>query len=108
MMDEHQKKLFQGAAAVYAWILPCLQKVGRELGYAVAVHGSLQRDLDVLCAPWTDKAVSAKRLVDEFHKRLGGRLQPAVQKPHGRKAWAIVLDRTHFYVDVSVMPRSTK
>jgi hypothetical protein len=104
-MDAHQRKLFQGAAATYAWIIPALQKAGRKLGYAVAVHGSLARDLDLVAVPWTNQAVSARKLAEDFHRRLGGRLTKGTRRPHGRVSYAIVLDRSHFYVDLAVMPR---
>lgn len=103
-LTPHEKKLFRGSAAVYAWIIPLLQKVGREFGYAIAIHGSLVRDLDLICVPWTEDAKPAKKMINEFHRRLGGVLHKPVKKPHGRVGWTIVLDRSHFYIDLSVMP----
>jgi len=32
----------------------------RDCGYAIAPHGSLARDLDVIAVPWTEDAVSAE------------------------------------------------
>jgi len=108
-LTDHEKKLYRGSSAVYAWIIPQVQKVALEFGYAVAVHGSLVRDLDLLAVPWTDKAKSANKLVEAIHLRVtGGVLQPAIKQPHGRTSWAIVLDRSHFYVDLSVMARVPK
>lgn len=50
-------------ATAYALLIPSLMKAGREVGYALAVHGSLARDLDIIAVPWTDEAVSAERLI---------------------------------------------
>jgi hypothetical protein len=97
-------------AVAYAMLLPELMQAGRDVGYAIAVHGSLSRDLDVVAVPWTDEAVSAERLVMHLMSAVGGRLRdghkrkdgtedqwekvsggnPAV-KPHGRLAWSIFI-----------------
>lgn len=111
-------------ALAYALLLPEIQKAGREVGYAIAVHGSLARDLDVVAIPWTEEAVSAERLIMHLLAALDGRLRngatpngdgtwtpaPAsvpATKPHGRLAWSLHVGphASGLYVDVSVMPR---
>ena len=43
-------------AAVYAAALyPDLAEIAREHGYALAVHGSLARDFDLIAVPWREK-----------------------------------------------------
>jgi len=83
----------------------------RELGYALTLHGSLARDLDVVAIPWTDEAVSAAALVEALRAKIDGFIvddprakekNPA-PKPHGRLGWAIHLMEGG-YVDLSVMP----
>lgn len=108
LMNKHQRELFQGAAGVYAWIIPALQKAGRELGYSVAIHGSLGRDLDLICVPWIENAAPPMKLLKEFKKRVGGEIQGPSLKPHGRKGYVIVLNQTHFYLDISIMPKIRK
>jgi hypothetical protein len=111
-------------ALAFALLIPELQKAGREVGYAIAVHGSLARDLDVVAIPWTDEAVSAERLIMHLLAAIDGRLRngatrnedgtwtpapasvPSV-KPHGRLAWSIHVGHDGLYIDVSVMPRTT-
>lgn len=112
-------------AVAYALLLPDLMKAGREVGYALAVHGSLARDLDIIAVPWTDDAVSAERLIMHLaaavdgHFRNGSRKRedgewervPAsipAMKPHGRLGWVIHVGREGLYLDVSVMPREAK
>lgn len=98
-------------AHAYTYLLPYIAKVAREKGYAIAVHGSMQRDLDIIAAPWTDEAVPAEELINAIIDEIGGFSntiadQPTM-KPHGRKAWSLYL--THCfgpYLDISVMPRS--
>ncbi len=112
-------------ATAYALIIPGLMKAGREVGYSIAVHGSLMRDLDIIAVPWTEEAVSAERLILHLMAAVDGRLRnggsrktkedlteewavshaskPSV-KPHGRLAWSIHVGHEGLYLDISVMP----
>lgn len=80
----------------------------KRAGYAVAVHGSLARDLDLVAVPWAETAVAPEELVRRLMEAIGGEYtlgqqNPAI-KPHGRLAYAINLHPTGMYVDLSVMP----
>lgn len=91
-----------------------LREVARECGYAVGVHGSETRDLDLIAAPWTVEAVSAQDLVDTLCERVPLAAQPVVppmaanpeMKPWGRLAWSLAGCPDHKYVDLSVAPRA--
>lgn len=104
----------------YVSMLPALPRAAKSKGYALAVHGSMRRDLDLVAVPWTDEAAPAQEVVDAIIAASGGflleREQKAVhpegwpgtrdpaQKPHGRLAWSIHLGGGP-YIDLSVMPR---
>ncbi len=105
-----------GAATCYAALLPTLQRVARECGYALAVHGTMTRDLDLIAAPWTEEATDDETLTEALRAAVGGKIYGAmhnaktgktdlnpVSRPHGRKGWVIHLGGP--YLDVSVMPR---
>ena len=81
----------------------CLQH-----GYAIAIHGSMTRDLDLIAAPWTDEATSAEELVEAVADRIGAFIEEPprspTQKPHGRLAWSLILCGSG-YIDLSVMSR---
>jgi hypothetical protein len=47
----------------YASIIPEIRKIGKRCGYAIAVHGSMERDLDLIAAPWVDGALKPETLV---------------------------------------------
>jgi hypothetical protein len=89
-----------------AQLIEPLRAKARELGYALAVHGSLSRDIDLVAAPWTETSVSADALVDALAIVAGGwrEGEGAGLKPHGRTAFVIHLGGGP-YLDVSVMPR---
>ncbi len=82
------------------------------LGWAVAVHGSLIRDIDIVLVPWTDDAADPTEVLAGIAAvcvaTVGvGRWCRDVPtaKPHGRIAWAITLPGGT-WLDVSVMPRA--
>lgn len=111
-------------AATYAALLPDLTAAAREVGYALAPHGSFARDLDLIAVPWTENAGSAEQLVmrlmsvsgavlrDRGHKSDDGSAwvtdpgDVPTRKPHGRRAWSLFLGTSSLYLDLSVMPRS--
>lgn len=88
-----------------------LRTCARNQGYALAVHGSLLRDIDLLAAPWTPEAKSPRQLKDELAKLLRSlnrgkgvsASRRATRKPHGRAAYTIYFGGT--YIDLSIMPR---
>lgn len=47
-----------------------LAEVARTLGYAIAVHGSQQRDLDLVAVPWVEEAVSPDDLIRHLVEEL--------------------------------------
>lgn len=113
-------------APAYAWIYPQLVKVARDHGYALAIHGSCNRDLDLVAVPWVDDAAEPSVLIDAMRERIDGVIVPTgthggrwdgtkfvdaivenpSAKPHGRLAWNIHFTSCEFYLDVSVMPRA--
>lgn len=118
-------------ALVYAGIVGAIQAIGQTHGYAIAVHGSMATDLDLIAAPWTDGASDAEALVDAVCARLNGYVplnmagSPFNEKPHGRRAYSIHFEPSeepmmkalpddlwqnalHAYIDLSVMPKTSK
>ena len=93
------------------WDEPALPDVDRiralakEVGYALGVHGSLQRDLDVIAAPWQDDAVDALALMDHIAAGMNGRRLGLTQKPLGRLACNIQIDGWFKLIDLSVCPK---
>lgn len=86
-----------------------IRGAAKGCGYAIAVHGSLLRDIDIIAVPWTKEAKAPRTLVKEIVEAINrfdhGNLKSSTpaKKPHGRTAYVIYLGRT--YIDLSVMPR---
>jgi hypothetical protein len=104
-------------------LLPALRAKAREHGYALAYHGSMSRDIDVIAVPWTDRAAAAHELVGILRaeiERITGRTawwpdgatakpldyvhRSPEPKPHGRLGWSIHIAGAGTYVDLSIIP----
>jgi hypothetical protein len=114
-------------APAYVWLIPSLGAIARDHGYALTLHGSLNRDMDLVAVPWIETAADPDVLVEAIRAELTGYIVPdgtkggrfdattgaAVEaivrnpdrKPHGRLAWNIHLDGG-LVIDLSVMPRA--
>lgn len=105
-------------------LLPVIRDAARECGYAIGVHGSMVRDLDLIAAPWTEEATGGEELI----KAVADRLRAFVgdegvywqvpetwqRKPHGRGGGNIIFQGRHVvetpngafpFIDLSIMPR---
>lgn len=91
-------------AMTYAWMIPVATRVARNLGYAIAVHGSMGRDLDLVAIPWVDGAVKPMELARALAKGLGGLVRGDLEvKSHGRLATVIVFQDAWHYIDLGIM-----
>lgn len=93
-------------APAYADALVKARIVARAYGYAVALHGSGTRDLDLIALPWVDDAAPAERVAAAIASAVKGYVNPdhnPVKKPHGRLCWTIHLGGGPF-IDLSVFP----
>jgi hypothetical protein len=117
------KPLHKNAATLYATLMPRLIPVARRLGYALAVHGSMSRDCDIVAVPWVAEACDALTLAKALRDESGGHFKhegydqewsdeqlnkEAARFPHG--LWKMPIHFTHeggngAYIDLAVIPR---
>lgn len=105
-------------APAYVGLYPIVTEVAREHGYALAVHGTMERDFDLAAIPWAENAADPEKLIRAIAARIGYTLSTAItvdrlfqepycsEKPFGRRSWSIPLD-CGAYLDISVLPRAT-
>ena len=103
---EGQTKRITGAP-FYPLYYVSLAKTCREHGYALAVHGSMIRDLDLVAIPWTEEASPEEVLIRALIKNHGlmeGNLAQK-EKPHGRKGYVFIGfgGEETGYIDLSVI-----
>ena len=73
----------------YVSRLNAIREAARECGYAIGVHGSLRRDMDLIAVPWVDEHTDADTLARAIHRAACGLEQtsyPWGKKPCGRIA----------------------
>lgn len=103
--------------AFYRGVLPNIITEARAHGYAIGVHGSLHRDLDLIAVPWTDDYSDKDELAHAIQEAALGPVQASYQwerKPNGRMAvsfpicWAEISptfkrETNLAHIDLSVM-----
>lgn len=110
---------FGSLVCIYSQILPRIRAAAKELGYAVGIHGTMTRDLDLMAVPWIDEAADPHALVQIIADTVGGYVigdgtsergyvcDNPTEQPHGRMSWNICWGGSVF-IDLSVMPRIAK
>ncbi len=113
-MTDKMKKPGPLPAPVYALIYPQLREIVRPLGYALAVHGSMATDLDLIAVPWIEEAEKPEKVVEAIQKYVNGFMGwdslPGDIKAHGRRSWLIWFNGVsspiggRCHIDLSIMP----
>jgi hypothetical protein len=102
-----------------------LKDIAKEYGYNLLIHGSMERDLDLVAVPWEDRCCFTKEqlMIKEFQQYLTGTTYqktdgevPFTVLPGGRHAYVVDLNRgdrkgewvrfedCQYYLDISVTP----
>lgn len=84
-----------------------IRKVAWDEGYAIGMHGSFTKDLDLIAVPWVPgRRCEPEHLIKRVLYYTGlqeAHSNPGI-KPHGRKVWTLLLPRRDVrYVDLSVL-----
>lgn len=114
------KEPIPARAAAYVALYPMLLQIARDHGYALAVHGSLHRDFDLIAVPWIETASDALTLIRAIRQKTRTVTQHEnsdrkwhkdcnpTQRAHGRVAYSLHVTNSGMYggyLDISVMPR---
>jgi hypothetical protein len=115
-------KPIQAKPGLYAIFYEFLKEIAESYGYNLVLHGSIQRDLDLIAIPWVDNPKPEQDMIIEFQEYLTGK-KPAVMPsgeiyytilPGGRHSYIIELNRGNkhgewirfedkeYYLDISV------
>jgi hypothetical protein len=119
--NPRSKEDIERCRVLYERLIDPLRACGRSMGYALGVHGTLARDIDLIAVAWVPWAAPAKELAAAMqataarvngaaimveHKDFGTEFilggKPG-HKPHGRLVWSFHLGGGP-YIDLSVMP----
>ena len=97
-------------APFYAAMYHGLCDTARKHGYALAIHGTVASDLDLIAVPWVESPSSPQEVMEALRDHIGALTTVPVdgyeeceRKPHGRLSWNLYMD-FGAKVDLSVMP----
>lgn len=106
-MADMTKKPVPNNAPTYMCMYPGLAAVARENGYALAVHGSLARDMDLIAVPWTEQAGSPEDVISAIEEKFSiKRIGNLTTGMHGRLIQTIGILFGECFIDLSFVPRS--
>lgn len=90
------KKPTQAKPGLYTIFYEYLKQIAENYGYNLVVHGSMQRDLDLIAIPWIDNPKPEQEMIIDFQEYLTGK-KPAI-RPNGEIYYTILPGGRHSYV----------
>lgn len=120
--EQRPEKPLKAKPMFYSMCFDSLQSIARELGYNLLLHGSLDRDMDLVAVPWVDEPSSHRELLQALDMHLRGikyhddHYESGYMfsmLPGGRYSYVINLDRggplngyvdRQYYLDISITP----
>lgn len=89
---------------VYAALYPAFAKIFQKHGYALAIHGSMARDFDVVAIPWGEKLSKPEVVIKEITKEFAiDQIGEPSRRNHGRIAYTISIGHGECALDLSFL-----
>ena len=107
-MKDREAVTCNGRAAFYAAMWNDIRQCAMDHGWAVALHGSLLSDMDIMAMPWTDEAIPFTDLINHIVKLFTNNAISQnyfitySEKPHNRIVATIPI-WADFYLDISAI-----
>lgn len=91
--------------SLFAFYFEIIKEIGLKYGYNIVLHGSMNRDLDLIAIPWEENIIDKELMVDEIVAVIGGALLMQNRsvndtvgtrfdyKPHNRIVYIININR---------------
>ena len=90
-------------APMYVFLYPALAEIAREHGYALAIHGSIGKDFDLVAVPWAETVRAPEEVIEAIVKRYAvASVKGPAKMNHGRLCWTIAITISgECYLDLS-------
>lgn len=109
-MKDKSEVTHTGKAVFYTILYPMFRQKALELGYTLALHGSMANDMDLVAVPWVEDARPEIELVNALSDCIGKTVwkenhfkNPKTQ-PHNRITYTLSIF-SDWYIDLSIMKR---
>jgi len=92
-------------APVYCALYPALANLVRTHGYALAIHGTLGRDMDLIAVPWVLLPDEPQDVVDAITRSFAVKeVGIAEVREHDRLVYTLSLSFGECFIDLSFTP----
>lgn len=73
--------------SLYSFYFDIIKEIGIKYGYNIVLHGSLNRDLDLIAIPWLEELGDKDLMIDEITDLIGGEilLHKTIEDPVGKR-----------------------
>jgi len=90
---------------VYVALYPALAEIAREHGFALAIHGSIVRDFDLIAIPWVESPSHPDKVVEAMTTKFAIRTtgEPDTVQ-HGRRRYTLQVSFGECFCDLQFMP----
>jgi len=88
-------KTHKAKPGLYAMYYLHLKEIAEHYGYNLVIHGSLDRDLDLVAIPWVDNPRPEQDMIKDFQMHLTGM---NVVRPNGNVQFTVLPGNRHGYV----------
>lgn len=88
-------------APVYASLYPELCKTFRKNGYALAIHGSMARDFDLIAVKWIDNATTKEKVIKEITDKFAISIVGKPEKRGVRNIYTLSFGFGECFIDLS-------
>ena len=108
-MKSKEEVRTDGRAVFYCCLYNDFRKAALECGYALAIHGSMAYDMDLIAVPWVDDAKPVEDLVKAISDCIGQtvwkdhHLTNKDARSHGRIAYSLSI-HSDWVIDLSIIP----
>lgn len=112
-MKSREHVTTNGRAVFFAAMWGDLRTAALKHGWALALHGSLNNDMDIMAMPWDEEASSVIVMIGELCKcftesaQIEKMIQVSTDKPHNRVVYTLPI-WADFYLDINVINPNAK
>lgn len=104
-MKDREAITTNGRAAFYAAIWNDLRQAALNKGWALALHGSLASDMDIMAMPWTEEASEVDEMIEGIKNCFTDSDLMDIQitdKPNNRRVYTLSI-WADFYLDINII-----
>lgn len=107
-MKSRELVVTNGRAAFYACMWDDLRNAAMNCGWALGLHGSLSKDMDIMAMPWCDGAITDEEMINELRLCFAGNEIKVYisDMPNNRRVFTLSI-WGDFYLDINIIKQPT-